>query len=166
MKILETRLETYPDVKLIGKRYTDEDRDPFGSFSAKWDEWFRNDWFSFLKDGGIQGVSDDYVGVMRYTQAGFEYWIGILMAPEDPVPQGFEAVEIPAGNLAVSFVYGKNGPDLYGMEAYQACAAAWAEREWFPKMDAWYMERYNCPRFTQPDDQGNVILDYCAWLHE
>jgi len=24
----------------------------------------------------------------------------------------------------------------------------------------WCMELYNCPRFTEPDAQGNIILDY------
>lgn len=163
MKILETRLESYPDVKLIGKRYTDADRDEFGSFAAKWNEWFQKDWFSQLK-GGIEKISDDFVGVERCGPDGYEYWIGILMAPEDPVPEGFAAVEIPAGDLAVCFVYGQNGPDLYGMETYKAAMAAWAECGWIPEKDAWNMERYNCPRFTQPDEQGNVILDHCAWL--
>lgn len=163
MKILDTHIETYPAVKLIGKRYTDSERDAFGSFSTKWDEWFRSGWFSCMK-GGLETVSDDYVGVMRDTAAGFEYWIGVLMAPKDAVPEGFSAVEIPAGDLAVSFVYGQNGPDIYGMEAYEACLTAWTARGWVPAKDAWYMERYNCPRFTQPDEAGNVILDFCVWL--
>lgn len=163
MKILETRLETYPAVKLIGKRYSDNDRDADGSYASKWDEWFRNGWFSQLK-GGIETISDDYVGMDRFTSAGFEYWIGILMAPEDPVPQGFETVEIPAGDLAVSLVWGKPGPEIFGMDALMACFAAWTERGWHPAKDAWYLERYNCPRFTQPDAEGNVILDHCVWL--
>lgn len=28
------------------------------------------------------------------------------------------------------------------------------------KEDDWCFERYNCPRFTMPDENGNVILDY------
>ena len=28
------------------------------------------------------------------------------------------------------------------------------------KEDDWCFERYNCPRFTTPDEKGNVILDY------
>lgn len=28
------------------------------------------------------------------------------------------------------------------------------------KEDDWCFERYNCPRFTTPDADGNVILDY------
>jgi len=27
-----------------------------------------------------------------------------------------------------------------------------------------FFELYNCPRFTTPDDKGNVILDYGFYL--
>ena len=29
---------------------------------------------------------------------------------------------------------------------------------------AYFFERYNCPQFTEKDEQGNVILDYCTCL--
>lgn len=79
------------------------------------------------------------------------------------MPQGYEAVEIPAGDLGVCFLYGKDSsPDLFGMDAHKACVAAWQERGWTPS--GWFLERYNCPRYTVPDEKGNVILDYCAYL--
>ena len=28
----------------------------------------------------------------------------------------------------------------------------------------WCFERYVCPRFTDPDEQGNVILDMCYYV--
>jgi len=28
----------------------------------------------------------------------------------------------------------------------------------------WFFERYGCPRFTTPDDKGNVILDICHYI--
>ena len=30
--------------------------------------------------------------------------------------------------------------------------------EWWE--NDWCFERYNCPRFTSPDNNGNIILDY------
>ena len=66
-------------------------------------------------------------------------------------------------NLGVCFLYGKDSsPDLFGMDAHKACVAAWQERGWTPS--GWFLERYNCPRYTVPDEKGNVILDYCAYL--
>lgn len=36
------------------------------------------------------------------------------------------------------------------------------------KEDDWCFKRYNCPRFTTPDEKGNAILDYAIsienWL--
>lgn len=161
--ILETRQETYPAVKLIGKRYTDADRDAFGSFGAQWGKWFQNNWFAPLRSGGLEHISEDLIGAMRVTEGGFEYWIGVLKAPADSVPPEYEAVEIPAGRLGVCLLYGKDGsPDLFGMAAHEACIAAWRERGWVP--GGWFLERYHCPRYTVPDERGNVILDYCAYL--
>lgn len=161
--ILETRREACPALKLVGRRYTDADRDAGGSFAAQWGQWFQNNWFAPLQQESIAESQDSYVGAMRIAETGFEYWIGVFMAPEAPVPQGYEAVVIPAGELGVCFLYGRDGsPDLFGMEAHQACVAAWQAQGWTP--EGWFLERYNCPRYTVPDEKGNVILDYCTYL--
>lgn len=157
--ILQTFLEHCPAVTLVGKRYTDADRDLYGTFGSQWGQWFENNWFSLLESSG-NGVDDSYVGAMRITDAGFEYWIGMLLTQAE-VPEGFDAVDIPAGNMAVCHLYGKDGStDLFGMEAHEACVAAWKAQGWTPS--GWFFERYNCPRYTTPDEKGNVILDYCA----
>lgn len=159
--ILDTFLEQFPDMKLVGKRYTDEDRDSYGSFGEKWGLWHSSGWFAQLENSG-KSLDDSYVGAMRITEAGFEYWIGMLMT-QVQIPDGFAAVEIPGGALAVCYLYGKDGSaDLFGMEAHEACVAAWREKGWSP--NGWFLERYNCPRYTTPDEKGNVILDYCAVL--
>ena len=160
--ILETFLEHCPSLKLIGKRYSDQDRDQYGSFGEKWGQWHSNGWFDQVEQG-VGGYGDAYVGAMRFTDAGFEYWIGVLMPEDHPVPVGFESEQIPAGDLAVSYLYGRDGTaDLFGIEAHEACVAKWKSKGWEPK--GWYMERYNCPRYVTPDEKGNVILDYCAYL--
>jgi hypothetical protein len=28
----------------------------------------------------------------------------------------------------------------------------------------WFFERYGCPRFTTPDDKGNIIIDICYFV--
>lgn len=158
-KIVKTFTEHIPDVKLVGKRYTDADRDQYGSFGEKWGQWFGNGWFSQLERCG-KPQDDSYLGAMRITENGFEYWIGMLLTGA-AVPDGFEAVDIPAGDLAVCYLYGREDDgELYRM--HDDCMAAWKEKGWTPK--SWFIERYNCPRFTTPDEQGNVILDYCAYL--
>ena len=113
----------------------------------------------------MAGNCSDPVGAMRRTAAGFEYWIRVLAAPEHPVPEGYEAVRIPEGDLGVCFLYGKeNSADLFGMEAHNACVQAWADLGWHPQPDAWYLNDTTAPRYTVPDENGNVILDYCTCL--
>jgi hypothetical protein len=42
--------------------------------------------------------------------------------------------------------------------------AAFTEQGWNYSEKGWFFERYNSPRFTVPDEKGNVILDICAYL--
>lgn len=166
MEIVKVYKENMPHVKLIGKRYTNKDRDETGTFSIYWQQWFREGWFDVFKQcRNIPKVSDDYLGVMRMSDGGndFEYWIGAFFAPNSNVPDEFEAVEIPAGDLGVCWLYG-NEADLYGMEAYNQSMAALTEKGWSISENSWFFERYNCPRFTAPDEKGNVILDFCTYL--
>lgn len=167
MEIVKVYKEKLPDVKLVGKRYTDNDRDESGTFAHYWQQCFREGWFDTLKQcESIPEVSDDYLGAMRMTDdGGFEYWIGAFLAPSSGVPDGFNAVEISAGDLGVCWLYGndKTG-ELYGMEASDLSMAALNEKGWKFSEQGWFFERYNCPRFTSPDEKGNVILDICAYL--
>lgn len=163
VQILKTFLETYPAVKFVGKRYTDADRDENGSFAMQWGNWFQNNWFAALQSGRMEKISDDCIGLMCNAPEGFEYWIGLFLATDAQVPEGFEAMEIPAMDVGVCLLYGKDGTaDIFGMDAHLACVQAWSEQGW--KLGSCVFERYNCPRYTTPDENGNVILDYCAFL--
>lgn len=164
--ILKVEKEQIPAVKLIGKRYSDADRGRDGSFAQRWDEWFQKNYFNQIEScKRVSGIDGDYIGAMRLGPGGFEYWIGMLMAPQAEVPEGFDAVEIPAGELGVCYVYGKDETgELFGMDVHQACVRSWEEKGWKVPAEGWYLERYNCPRYTTPDEKGNVILDYCAYI--
>lgn len=168
MEVVKVYKESLPCVKLVGKRYTDKDRDEFGTFALYWQLCFEEGWQNVLKQcDSIPGVSDDLVGAMRMAgdDGAFEYWIGALFVPTAEVPVGFEAIEIPAGELGVCWLYGndKSG-ELYSMEASNLSMAAFAKEGWQYSEEGWFFERYNCPRFTTPDEKGNVILDICAYL--
>lgn len=169
MEVVKTYKESQPDVRLIGKRYTNEDRDTSGTFGRYWQQCFQEGWPNILKQcKGIPGVSDDMVGAMRMTGNsgdGFEYWVGVFLAPDAEAPAGFESVDIPAGEVGVCWLHGneKNG-ELYGQAASDLSMAALAEKGWTFSGKGWFFERYNYPRFTEPDKNGEVILDICAFL--
>ena len=50
--------------------------------------------------------------------------------------------------------------ELYGLEAHNLCLEELKCKGWVRREDDWCFERYNCPRFTTPDEEGRVILDY------
>ena len=163
MKILSAEIELLPDVRLIGRRYADADRNSQGLFADQWAAWFASSDCDKLRScRGIKDVSDAMVGAIRCTGNGFEYWIGMFMSADDTVPAGFDFVDIPACKMGVAYIYGNEASgEIYGMEATSACRRAFAERGWRIIEGGWQFERYVHPRYTTPDESGNVILDYC-----
>lgn len=168
MKIVKVYKESLPKLKLVGKRYTSGDRDEQGTYARYWQQCFQENWANIFKQcKGIPAADDNLVGAMRMAEGedSFEYWIGACLALDAEVPSGFESVEIPAGELGICWLSGngENG-ELYSMEASDMAMAALAEREWKFSETGWFFERYDATRFTTPDENGNVILDICAYL--
>ena len=170
MHIEKVYKENMPQVKLVGKRFTNNDRDENGTFAGYWQQSFKDKWFDILKQtNGALGVTDDYIGAMRMVggdvAAGFEYWIGMFRATDAEVPNGFDSVEIPSGEIGVCWLCGneKSG-ELYGLEASDLSMAAMKEQGWEYVDTGWFFERYNNTRFSEPDADGNVIIDICAYL--
>ena len=77
------------------------------------------------------------------------------------VPEGFEAVDIEPLEYAVCYLYDKEGSsDFYTLQTHDMCLEEMKIQNLNRNEDNWCIERYNCPRFTTPDENGNVILDY------
>ncbi|MDP4089155.1 MAG: GyrI-like domain-containing protein [Bacillota bacterium] len=164
-EIIKVYRESLPSLRLIGKRYTDSDRGPEGSFGGKWGEWFGKDCFKPLEElGSLPENGDAYVGCMRCVEE-FEYWIGMFFPEGTAVPEGYSYVDIPAGDIGTCWIYGRedNG-EIYGQKPHEMCMAKIAEAGWELAEAPWFFERYNCPRFTSPDENEKVILDYCVYL--
>ncbi len=164
-EIIKVYKEHLPALRLIGKRYTDSDRVD-GNFGAKWGEWFENGWFDEIEKLGVLPENGDaYLGAMRNVDDSFEYWIGMFFPAGTPVPEGYDFADIPEGDIAVCWVYGnKDNGELYGFEPHIMCINEISQRGWLLQNKPWFFERYNCPRFTTPDEKGNVILDYCMYI--
>lgn len=74
-------------------------------------------------------------------------------------------IDIPAGDIGICWIYGNESTgELYGIEPHNACVKKIEEQGWKVAENSWFFERYQCPRFTTPDEKGNVILDYCFYL--
>ena len=150
MKIIDVKKEIWPECVLIGKRGTN------------WGEWWGNDWFSPLeKQPALPENGDAYIGAVRVVNGQPERWIGMFFPEGTAAPEGYEAVHIPGKSYAVCYLRDKEGSgDFYTMDTHNMCLEELKVRGLKRKEDDWCFERYNCPRFTTPDENGNVILDY------
>ncbi|MBM7540114.1 AraC family transcriptional regulator [Amphibacillus cookii] len=177
IEIVHVQKEHFPRARLIGKCYTNDDRDQYGSFAVKWEQWFKEGWFTQLeKIGPLPRIENGYYGLMGCNEDfdSFQYWIGTLFEEGTPVPEGFEYVDLPEGDVGVCWIKGKEETgEIYGEEAHNLAIAKLKEndmaylREDF-KEDTekwwWFFERYNSPRFTEKQADGTVILDYGVYL--
>ena len=169
-EIIKTYKQDMPPMRFIGKKYGDEDRVD-GSFTALWEKWMQNGDFAKLENiiGGDFSYFEDadaYIGLMRARNGEpFEYWIGMFTPLDTAVPDGFEYIDMPAKKLGVCWIRGSE-PDVYAkddlvMEEFKKNGIA-------PVTDEngafWFFERYVCPRFTTPDENGQVILDHCYFV--
>ena len=172
-EIIKTYMESHPNLRLIGKRYTNEDRNEFGLFSGKWGEWFAGGLFEKLKAHATPDATNEgaYIGFCRADNnqsESFEYWIGLFFPEGTPPLDGFDYADIPASGVGVCWVKGTE-PDIY-MQSLQCYAEFMSEgmvvsHSEVETTSRWCeFERYNCPRYTAPDADGNVILDICMYL--
>ena len=149
--------------RFIGKKYGDSDRVD-GMFGAKWGEWFENGWFTAIENQWNEKPFEDteaHIGLMRENKEGkFEYWIGCFTPENTTVPEGYQYVDFPTGELGVCWIYGKEN-EVYMNEG---ASAKRLQKEGYKLADEWCFERYTCPRFTTPDENGNIILDVCFFI--
>ena len=150
-KIVNFGREDSPAARFIGKRYVG---------AANWGEWWENGWFDILEQLPQLAINDNaYIGAVRIVNGVPERWIGMFFPENTAVPEGFDHVDIPETAYAVFYLYGK-ADELFGLEPHNMCLADLKARGLQRKEDDWCFERCNCPRFTSPDEHGNVILDY------
>lgn len=153
VKILKVERKSCLAARLIGKKYEG---------SPNWGEWWENDWFAVLETNeSLSFNGDAYIGAVHIVDGAPEFWIGMLFPAGTVVPHGFEYADIEPLEYAVCYLYGKQGGgEFYGMDTHNMCLEELKARGLKRKEDDWCLEICNCPRFTTPDENGNVILDY------
>lgn len=166
-KLSKVYTQNVDATRFIGKKYVNADRVD-GHFGAKWNEWHTNGWFDLIKNqfcGNLTDALEDggsFIGLMKEDGdfSTFEYWIGIFMPANTPVPNGFAYIDFPASTLGVCWIYGKEN-EVFGHEGF--CGEK-LKNEGYDVNVKWCFERYACPRFTTPDEYGNIIIDICFFL--
>lgn len=164
MEIVKIIREEAPALRFIGKRYPAS-----ANFGAAWGQWWQNGWFEALDrlECRAELNQDAYCGAKRIVNGELEYWIGMFFDPSVEAPEGYESVDIEPMRYAVCWLKDKpESPDLTGLPAHERCVAEMARQGMRRKEDDWCFERYQCPRYTTPDEDGNVILDYGIAIEE
>jgi len=169
VEIVKVYKQDVPTLRFIGKKYGDNDRID-GGFGKYWGDWFQNGWFDVIvKERNLKSMYEDgdaYIGLMRWKEGEpFQYWIGVFMPENTSVPDGYGYYDFPKSTLGVCWVKGNEG-EVYMQE--EKCANKLGEEGHEiikDKEDAyWFFERYGCPRFTTPDENGKIILDICHYI--
>jgi len=166
-EIIKTYSQSVPALRFIGKKYGDSAH----GYGEMWGEWFKNDWFDIITKQIDKNANDSYedgdayIGLLRGNSTEenpIEYWIGMLTPENTDVPEGFGYVDFAKGEHGVCWVYGKEN-ELYGN--YNQCVERLINEgfEFDPQLPLCF-ERYVCPRFTTPDEKGNIILDVCFFI--
>lgn len=161
LEIINAYIEECPACRFVGKRYTPKDS-VNGSYGHKWGEWWANNYFAPLDTlPHMPIVGDSTMAAMHVVNDEVEYWIGFFCPADTETPDGYEAIDIGPRKYAVLWRKGdEHNGELYGLEAHNLCLAELKRNDWVRVEDDWCFERYNCPRFTTPDADGRVILDY------
>jgi len=168
--------EHFPALRLIGKRYTNDDRVE-GGFGGQWGEWMGENRFTTMKDAiKTPPFSEDTIGLMtmKGDMSDFTYWIGLFYPMDANVPEGYDYIDLPESNIGVGWICGsvENG-DIFGGPPHEAVCkgldengiGAFRNDIAGEGNDTYcFYERYNNARFMEKDLNGNVTLDYGNYI--
>lgn len=166
-EIIKIFKEQIPTLRFIGKKY-----DTF----VYWDEWWQNGWFDLLERtmGGTAEIlsvwenGGGYIGLEHRIEGNmFEYYIGMFTLADTPVPDGFISMDFEKLSLGTCWIYGNEDEVHTPTSTCKQRITENGMQVWKDENGAtWSFENCLCPRFTTPDDNGNVILDYCYFITE
>jgi hypothetical protein len=109
---------------------------------------------------------DAYCSLYKSKDGGLiEWYVGIFTPEGSNVPDGLFYHDFNQSTLGVCWIYGK-GDEVHGH--WIECKKKLEETGYKILPDSegvtWCFERDACPRFTTPDEKGNVITDVCYYI--
>jgi hypothetical protein len=163
-EIINTFKQNVPEMRFIGKKYSEV---------GHWGEWFANGWFDEIEKlmGGTSAIlklwdnGGAYIGMERHKIGEpFEYWIGMFTPSHTEVTDHFQYVDFEESNLGICWIYGKEDEVHDTRRCKQMLENQGIEIISDKNGAIWSFENCLCPRFTTPDEKGNIILDYCYFV--
>lgn len=163
-ELLQCIITKMPKVMVVGKELIpdmtrlNKGENPIPEF---WNQCFKDNIFANLEAQDSALLNSDYVGVMytdKATGQAFRYLVGMLMSEDAVIPEGYQTFLIDACEVGIGYIRGEEGDVL--MNAHRLTSEAIQRLNRSATQLPWIMELYNCPRWTNPDENGKVILDY------
>lgn len=162
-KLIKLETIDLPKVYVVGKEIKVnmeemmKGNSPIGEF---WEKCMNDDTFETLQKQNV--YSNDYVGFMTDWDKGdgnFIYSCGMLLLDSIAPTDEYTVREIAPTKIGLSWIQGKDITDVC-VNAHDMTIEALKENGQAIGNMSWSMEVYNSPRFTNPDENGNIILDY------
>ena len=160
-QLVKFEVEDLPAMRIVGKAVypkMDMKENPIPAF---WGQCFGDDTFSTLEAQASDVLDASYVGFMcDWSGTGhFTYICGMMMKAGCSVPEGFAYKDCAPAKAAIGWIQGQEKENYDA--AHQFTQGEMEKQGYqFDEQAQWCMELYNCPRFTQPMENGDVILDY------
>jgi hypothetical protein len=162
--IIKCERVSHPPVRFIGKKFPGY---------PNWGEAWEHGWFDAIEQAGAPAAINDssYCVLTGFAPGGIECYLGQFFPSGTPVPDGFDHAYLPEMTAALFFIKGQQGEcyeHVFGekrselLAEMERCGMAPPPSEPPPRWASF--ERDNCPRWTDPDADGNVILDYAIYL--
>lgn len=164
-KIVKTEVCQLPEVFVVGKKITVKmpNSPEINPIPNLWETCFSDNTFDHLMDYRDALFDDAYVGWMSdfsFENGIFTYICGMLMNSDISVRDDrFVSRNIEPTTVAIGWIQGSTVPEI-SFAAHSLVEKAVDEIGYSCEHATWCMEVYNCPRFTQPDENGEIILDY------
>ncbi|OGO92477.1 MAG: hypothetical protein A2Y17_11015 [Clostridiales bacterium GWF2_38_85] len=96
---------------------------------------------------------------------GYDGWVGMFTPPDTEVPEGLSYIDFPEQSFGICWIYGKQS-EVYNLVSQCPSKIKSAGMEIQSDGNGYigFFERDQCPRFTTPDEKGNIIIDYCYFV--
>lgn len=166
--IIKVYKQKIPAMRFMGKNYGNGKH-------PDWGDAFGSDVFGKIEraSGGADKIRTLYEDTnaflgLYYRNAesgGYNGWVGMFTFPDTEAPEGLEYIDFPEQNLGVCWIYGSRD-EVYHLvpQCPDILTSAGMDIQTDEKGYLGFFERDLCPRFTIPDEKGNIILDYCYFV--
>ncbi len=158
--------ENIPALRFMGREY---------DTAEMWREWWMNDWVVVVEEA-MNGTDEicrrwenggGHVALTKTVdgeRAGF--YLG-MFTPIDTPPieeENFIYIDFDGVDLGTCWLYGER-PDVHDTSACRQAVESAGMTVWKDEEGAeWSFENLMWPRYTDKDENGKVILDYCIFV--